>query len=51
MTFSKRSVSSGDRPIICGRVRLMLILKTLTLAGGYIYYTAGVCTEVLRPEE
>ncbi|MBQ5746864.1 MAG: hypothetical protein IIV81_02885, partial [Clostridia bacterium] len=24
-------------------------LKTLTLAGGYIYYTAGVCTEVLKP--
>jgi len=26
-------------------------LKALTLAGGYIYYTAGVCTEVLKPTE
>ena len=26
-------------------------LKALFLAGGHIYYTAGICTKVLRPED
>lgn len=40
-----------DNKLLPEDTSLQRMLKTLFLAGGYIYYTAGICTEVLRPEE
>lgn len=37
-----------DNKLLPEDTSMQKILKTLTLAGGYIYYTAGVCTEVLK---
>lgn len=40
-----------DNKLLPEDTSLQRKLKSLLLAGGYIYYTAGVCTEVLRPED